>query len=192
MRLRGYDYAQAGAYFVTICAHNRECVFGESMGGEMRLSNIGKIADECWNAIPEHFQQVELDEFVVMPNHIHGILVITDFVGATHASPLQKSPLQEQPRGPNPKSVGAIVGSFKSAVTTRINRLRDTPRTPIWQRNYYEHIIRTERELNVIREYIHNNPLKRSLDMDNPSNWKERRAPRMVNDYLRDAQILVP
>jgi len=89
IRLPGHDYAQAGAYFVTICTDDRQCLFGRVDNAEMRLNHLGQIADECWRMIPAHFGNVELDAFVIMPNHVHGIIVITDVgVGATHASPL--------------------------------------------------------------------------------------------------------
>jgi hypothetical protein len=113
IRLRKYDYAQAGAYFVTICTQSRECLFGEIVRSEMRLNRWGEIAMECWREIPRHFRNVEQDIFTVMPNHIHGILGIVDdtIVGATHASPAYPLSL---PHGPKQKSISAIVGSFKS------------------------------------------------------------------------------
>jgi len=125
---------------------------------------------------------------MVMPNHIHGIIIINnnnDNVGARHASPLQghnrdASPLQkhdqhntspqEQPSGPEPQSIGAIVGSFKSAVTKHINEIRATTSAPVWQRNYYEHIIRNDDSLNVIRQYILDNPAAWDVDDENPAN----------------------
>jgi putative transposase len=121
-------------------------------------------------AIPDHFPHVLLDEFVVMPNHVHGIIVImpTHAVGATHASPLQNDDTPTRPRGPQRQSVGSIVGSFKSAATKRINEQRGTPGAPVWQRDYFEHIIRNDESLNRIREYILNNPLQWALDRENP------------------------
>ena len=105
-----------------------------------------------------------------MPNHVHGIIVImaTHDVGATHASPLQNDDTPTQPRGPQRQSVASIVGSFKSAATNRINEHRGTPGAPVWQRNYFEHIIRDDESLNRIREYILNNPLQWALDRENP------------------------
>ena len=91
IRLQGYDYSQAGAYFVAFCTHNRECLFGEIVNGEMRLNDAGNIAGQCWDDIPIHFPHVDRDECVVMPNHIHGIVVITGTVGAKNFSPLRKS-----------------------------------------------------------------------------------------------------
>ena len=164
IRLKEYDYAQVGAYFVTICARDRECLLGDVIDGEMRLNEYGQIVMECWDEIPRHFPNVELDEFVVMPNHVHGILVIT--VGARHASPLQLS------RGPQRGSLGAVVGSFKSAATKRVNERRDTPGLTIWQRNYYEHVIRNEDEMNRIREYVAQNPAQWAKDENNPLGQK--------------------
>jgi len=182
IRLSGYDYSQPGAYFVTICTLNRACLFGDIVNGVMQLNPIGRMVQECWRAIPQHFPHVVLDAFVVMPNHVHGILVIVEktnagaahsagamrSVGATHASPLQNDNTPTRPRGPKRQSIASIVGSFKSAVTKCINEYRGTPGAPVWQRNYYEHIIRTEESLNRIREYILQNPLRWHLDRENP------------------------
>jgi putative transposase len=163
IRLKGYDYAQVGGYFLTMIARDRTCLFGEVVAGTMVLSDLGKSVQRCWDAIPAHFSNAQLDTFMVMPNHIHGIIVI---VGARHASPLPKG---ISPRGPEPQSIGAIVGSFKSAVTKFINNQRGTPGTSVWQRNYYEHIIRDESTLERIREYIVTNPLRWAIDRENPS-----------------------
>ncbi len=175
IHLRGYDYTQAGAYFVTIVTRNRECLFGAIVDGEMRLNEAGQKVAECWDALPAHFPNVELDAFVVMPNHVHGIVVIADDadavgaqdVRATHASPLREP---ERPRGPARKSIGAIIGSFKSAATKRINASRDTAGAPLWHRNYYEHIIRNEKSLSAIRDYIAGNPANWAGDEENPVN----------------------
>jgi len=167
IRLKDYDYTQAGAYFVTICTHKRECVLGDVVNGEMQLNELGQVVEIEWLKTAEIRDNVELDAFVIMPNHIHGIIVIIEScVGATGRSPLRN--------GPAPKSIGAIVAGFKSAATKRINELRSTPRAPVWQRNYYEHVIRNEDDLNEIREYILNNPLRWELDSENPKNMKRR------------------
>jgi REP element-mobilizing transposase RayT len=166
-RLKGYDYSRAGAYLVTVCTQGRACLFGDVVGGEMRLNAAGRVVEQCWSNIPRHFSHVELDEFVVMPNHVHGIVVIIENVGATHASPLRwRRPTH--PAGPKKRSIGAVVGSFKSAVTKRINELRNTPGTSIWQRNYYEHVMRDDASLCRIREYIVQNPLQWEYDRENP------------------------
>jgi len=171
IRLKGYDYTQAGAYFITVCTKDRACLFGDVADGVMRLNQMGQIVRQCWLAIPDHFPHVMLDEFVVMPNHVHGILVImpTHDVGATHASPLQNDDTPARPRGPQRQSVASIVGSFKSAATKRINHHRGTPGAPVWQRNYYEHIIRDDESLNSIRNYIADNPLRWQIDAENPN-----------------------
>ncbi len=177
IRLANYDYTQAGAYFVTICAHERVHWFGDVLDGQIRLSACGVVVAECWEAIPQHLQHVELDAFVVMPNHVHGIFAVS-VVGATHASPsgaapptrrraTHASPLRWKASGPISRSVGAIVGSFKAAVTKRINATGNTPGALVWQRNYYEHVIRSDDELNRIRDYIATNPQRWSLDAEN-------------------------
>ncbi|HZX12945.1 MAG TPA: transposase [Thermodesulfobacteriota bacterium] len=128
VRLKEHDYSQSGAYFITICTYKRECLFGEIVDGEMQLNEFGGIVATCWNEVPRHFKNIQLDAFITMPNHVHGIVIITDSVGARHASPLQ-SP--QTPRGPKPQSLGAIVGSFKSTITKRINKIPGTPTTPL-------------------------------------------------------------
>lgn len=183
IRLRGYDYAQAGAYFVTICVQNHELIFGDVIGAEMRLSSFGHLVVECWQAIPDHFHHATLDTFIAMPNHVHGILVIAhseshpDDGGATHASPLRpyswSAAEQSTARGPRSGSIGAIIGSFKSASAKRINQARGTAGVPVWQRNYYEHVIRDAEALNRIREYIVTNPLGWALDRENPQRQGE-------------------
>ena len=169
VRLKEYDYSQPGGYFITIVAYQRICLFGEILNEEMQLNEYGHIADECWCAIPDHFTNVELEAYVVMPNHVHGIIVINNenrttmnsssSVGARHASPLP-------PRGVKPHSIGAIVGSFKSAVTRRIGR--ELNATGIWQRNYYEHIIRDHKDWDRIHRYIESNPSMWVEDEENP------------------------
>jgi putative transposase len=158
IRLKGYDYSQSGAYFVTMVTHQRECLFGEVVDREMILNDFGKIADEFWRVIPDHFPNVELGAHIVMPNHVHGIIAIT--VGATHASPLPKN-------GTKPGSLGVIVGSYKSAVTKRINRKYTA--TKIWQRNFYEHIIRNDDDMECIWNYIESNPIMWADDDENPA-----------------------
>lgn len=183
IRLRGYDYTQAGAYFVTIVTHGREPFFGDVANGGMQLSAYGRVAATMWQRIPRHFPHVQLDEWIVMPNHVHGIIVIvgggdafsvgrSDDVATAHGEPIIvfKVPDEEcvAPTGPPPGSLGAIVGNFKSVTSRRVNRMRKTPGTPLWQRNYHEHIIRNERELNGIRQYIHDNPARWLDDAENP------------------------
>ena len=171
IRLKNYDYTQAGYYYVTVCTRNRECIFGEIVGGVMHLSEAGRIMQECWDELPNHHSGVRLDAFVVMPNHVHGIVVLYDdgirsAVGAQHAVPLQHS----QQYNVRPGSLGAILRSFKSAATKRVNERHGVPGTPIWQRNYYEHVVRNELQLDFIRTYIVNNPSNWQNDIENPLN----------------------
>ena len=157
LRLRGYDYSWAGAYFVTVCTYNRACLFGEIVNGEMRLNGVGQVARRVWDGLPRHYRHVELDAVVVMPNHVHGILTL---VGAGFKpAPTPRHGLPE------------IVRAFKTFSARRINGLRHTPGVPVWQRNYYEHIIRNETALNRVRQYIMDNPARWAEDPENPTRW---------------------
>jgi REP element-mobilizing transposase RayT len=171
IRLKGYDYSAEGACFVTICTRNRECLFGQIADGIMVLNEHGEIATRCWLEIPDHFPQVELDEYIVMPNHLHGVLVIRcrgEAFGAPNASPLPPQP----PHGTQPGSLGAIIQNYKSISTRKINHQRKSPGTPVWQRNYYEHVVRNEKSLDDIRSYILSNPSCWDQDEENPSPQK--------------------
>jgi len=174
---------------VTICTHNHECTLGEILDGELRLNEIGRIVEEEWLKTAIIRPDIQLDSYVVMPNHIHGIIVLYEgrdalqsdkSVGANCHSPHEKpqnnpfnngayidTPLQNTFRSPS-HTIGAIVRGFKSATTKHINEIRGTPRMQFWQRNYYEHIIRSDKELNNIREYIVNNPMQWHVDEENP------------------------
>lgn len=167
IRLRNYDYSSAGAYFVTICTWQRECLFGDIVDGEMRLNESGNIVLAEWERTPEIRKEIELDMAVIMPNHFLVCIVDGGTVGATRRSPLQSR--LRQP-GPIPRSLGAFVAGFKSATTKQINIIRANPGCPVWQRNYYERVIRNAEELGRAREYIVNNPLKWALDKENPTN----------------------
>jgi REP element-mobilizing transposase RayT len=159
-RLRGYDYSQSGAYFVTVCVQNRQSVFGKVMNGKMILNDTGRMVEGEWLNTPAVRPYVDLDEFVVMPNHFHGIIMIRNeptIVGATH---------RVAPTGPTAGSVGAMMAQFKSIATKRMRALGHS--SFAWQRNYYEHIVRDEDSLNRIREYILTNPLRWDLDRENP------------------------
>jgi putative transposase len=167
IRLRNYDYSQAGGYFVTICTHQRGCLLGEITDENTELSKIGKIAQECWFEIPKHFGDVQLDEFVVMPNHVHGIIIINQriSVGTDYNLSLRR---QNRFRNVIAESLSYVVAGFKSAVTRKINRSKNTSHPLAWQSRFYDHIIRNEAELNRIRQYIITNPLKWELDRENP------------------------
>lgn len=168
IRLAGWDYSQAGVYFVTVVTWQRDCLFGDVVGGEMRLNDFGEIADECWRAIPEHFPHVELGAYVVMPNHVHGIILINE-VGAQHCCAPTLDGKNENRRKINvkPGSLGAIVRSYKSAVSYKINKQFNA--TGIWQRNYHEHIIRNDREMGNVWRYIESNPVMWESDAENPN-----------------------
>ncbi len=160
IRLKGYDYASLGAYFVTLCIQDRMNLLGVMEGAQVILGPQGEMIQRAWKAIPEHYPAVGVDTFVVMPNHLHGIILLR---GAEHP-------------GDNVTSLGDVIKRFKS-VTTRmyVTGVAELGWNPfngrLWQRNYYEHIIRTEEELGTIRKYIHNNPAQWSEDHDNPVNW---------------------
>ena len=171
-RLQGYDYAQAGAYFVTICTHNRLERFGVIVDGMMQLNALGGIAEEEWFQTASLRPNVELDAFVVMPNHVHGIIVIhdtRDSVGTGRALSLQPSTPASSEHTSAGKSVSgslpAIVGAYKSAVTKRVNRIQNISAFPLWQGRYHDHIIRNEADLNRIREYVVNNSARWQEDV---------------------------
>ncbi len=182
MRLHGYDYSQAGAYFLTICTADRRILFGEVVDHQMVLNEAGRIVTDEWLRSARIRPEIELDAWVVMPNHIHGILTIAD-VGSERdrrSRPDQRSlttgvclpgrgDRRVAPTGPGPGSVGAIVAGFKSASAKRINAFRGTGGEPVWQRNYYEHVIRYEAVLNRIRQYIAENPARWAEDPENPA-----------------------
>ena len=187
IRLKDYDYTQAGAYFITLCVENRACVLGDVIDGEMQLSPSGAIVAEAWEWLAQQYPYVAIDEYVVMPNHFHGIIVIdAPTVGAVREPPNEPpnepptipSPstptvrtvgaVREPPNKPPRKSLGRLIGAFKTVSTKRINELNTTPGISFWQRNYYEHIIRHENALDRIRRYIIRNPMKWAIDRQNP------------------------
>ncbi|MFK8268422.1 transposase [Capnocytophaga cynodegmi] len=182
IRLKGYDYSREGLYFITICCQNRAHYFGEIINEEMQLNEIGEIAQKCWRDIPNHFKNVLLHTFVVMPNHIHGIIEIVTPVGANQHLPYNETVNQHLPhnetanyhlpdenrgkdlsplRGTS-NTIGSIVRGFKIGVTKWVRS--NTNIHQIWQRNYYEHIIRNEASYFKIHEYIENNPAKWNED----------------------------
>jgi len=177
LRLKEYDYSRLGAYFITICTYEKECIFGKVENEYMLLNQFGKIVLEFWNNLPERYANIKLDSFVIMPNHVHGIIKIIDTVGAIHELPLQTANTNQKTKRRR-MLIPKVVGYFKMNSAKQINTIRNSTDIPVWQRNYYEHIIRNENKLNKIREYIHNNPLKWHLDRDNPG--------RTGNDLLED------
>jgi len=138
---------------VTICTQGRKLLFGEIVGSEMVLNEYGRVVGECWEWLTRQYPYVQLDKWVVMPNHIHGIIVL----GGSRTAPTDKQ-----------KSLSSIVGAFKTVSTSSINRLRRSPGVPIWQRNYYEHIIREEEDLDHVRQYLIYNPGRWAEDEENP------------------------
>ncbi|MEA3359178.1 MAG: transposase [Thermodesulfobacteriota bacterium] len=163
IRLRGYDYSQSGAYFVTICTQNKKCFFGNMVNDEMVLNDAGRMINMIWDELPFNYPGVNIDEFQIMPNHVHGIIILDN----------------GQPRGVAPTAAAGlslpdVVHRFKSLTTARYIRgvkQNQWPPFPgkLWQRNYYEHIVRDENELNEIRRYIRDNPRKWDLDRENPN-----------------------
>jgi putative transposase len=176
IRLRDYDYTQAGAYFVTICTQDRQPVLGEVVHGEMVLSDPGQTVQTIWREMPQHYPGAEVDAFVVMPNHVHGIIILVGATPRVGATPCGCPESSGQARGPaptRPLSLADVVHRFKSLTTARY-RL-GVPQDGwqafpgrLWQRNYYEHIIRDEEELNRIRQYITDNPARWDDDPENP------------------------
>lgn len=177
IRLHGYDYAQAGAYFITSVTKDRLCLFGDVVGGEMRLSELGHIVQMAWDELLGYYRSVQCDAFIVMPNHIHGIITLTEN-GASGKSDVGAGfkPARGVEVGPNSARAGLkpaptlleVVRAFKTFSARRINEIRGTAGNSVWQRNYYEHVVRGEIELHRIREYIANNPLQWELDRENP------------------------
>ncbi|MDP2935287.1 MAG: transposase [Dehalococcoidia bacterium] len=180
IRLAGYDYGQVGAYFLTICAYSHECLFGEIADGEMVVNAYGMSVLACWGDLPHHYRNVLLDAFVIRPNHVHGIVILTGSGSEVVGAGLKPAPTVPQKPAPTVTAKPApsadakvhplseITRAFKTFSSRRINELRRTPGVPVWQGNYYEHIIRNEDEMNRIREYIIHNPSRWAEDVENP------------------------
>lgn len=153
LRLHGYDYAFPGAYFVTICSAGKRPVLGSVSGERIVLSPAGEIVRSEWIALAERFPRTVLDEFVIMPNHLHGVLAFVGPAGGASLSP----------------TLFEVIGAFKSISTIKVNRLLRQRGAALWQRSYYEHIVRTGEDLRKIQRYIYENPLMWSLDPENPN-----------------------
>jgi REP-associated tyrosine transposase len=163
IRLRGYDYSRPGIYFFTICAAGRAALFGNVVDGMMLPNNAGRTVRQVWAELPRHYSGVEIDAFVVVPNHIHGVIVLTNSVGAGSPRPAAgagTAPLQG--------TLGRVVARFKYESTQRLNSARGTPGARLWQRNYYEHVVRGGESLDGIRRYIFENPAHWESDPENP------------------------
>jgi REP element-mobilizing transposase RayT len=175
IRLKGHDYSQSGAYFVTICAQNRECLLGDVVDGRIRVNDAGQMVQRIWNDLSVKYPGIETDAFVVMPNHIHGIIVI---VGAQFIAPINCNTINQTKKNESIKqgainrapTVGEIVRAFKAQCTHAINQIRNTPGHPVWQRNYYEHVVRNDDGMKRVREYVISNPAKWDNDENNPTN----------------------
>ncbi len=167
IRLSNRDYSAPDFYFVTICALQSRCIFGRILNAQMEPSRLGRIVKECWAAIPVHFAHTRLHAFVVMPNHMHGIVEIVRRVGAQHAAPLQEMQTVEDRRCQvHPGSLSAIVRSFKSEVTRRA-RLELSWLGDVWQRNYFERVLRDSRELADASAYVVENIKNWVIDIEN-------------------------
>lgn len=174
IRLKRYDYTEAGAYFITIVTQSGECLFGEVVNGIMRLNDAGRMVSCVWNELPERFPSIILDAFVVMPNHIHGIIVSASNDDAPIRIPVGAGLVPARHRATTrvAPTVGDVIGAFKSRVTVEYTRgVRTNGWMPfrgrLWQRNYYEPIIRNEESLNRIRQYILDNPQRWAIDPEN-------------------------
>ena len=178
IRLQGYDYSQAGAYYITVCTRNRECLFGNVVDGQMQSNEAGQIVQAVWDGLQQCYEGIELDAFIIMPNHVHGIVVIRPRVGAIHELPVQQ--IHESPLPSKPSALARIadrrrmllskiIGRFKMVTAKQINDLRQTRGSALWQRNYYEHIVRDEASLNRVRQYIADNPAQWEFDRENPA-----------------------
>jgi putative transposase len=160
IRLKEFDYSTPWWYYITICTYNRKNLFGQIKNSKMILSDLGIIVEEEWLHTAELRSNVEIDYYVIMPNHFHSTLIINSRDKARLVPTNEKREFGRTVAN----SLSTIVGSFKSAVTKRINELRNSSREPVWQKNYYEHIIRNENDLNNIQKYIETNPLKWEID----------------------------
>jgi len=161
IRSRDYDYSSEGMYFMTICTKARACLFGDIRDGEVQLNRFGKIMYECWNDLPNHYANVELDTYVIMPNHFHGIILLVNGIGSNSVANVGAG---LKPAPTKCHALPEIVRGFKTFSSRRINADRNTPGTSVWQRNYYERVIRHEEELFETRKYIQENSLKWELD----------------------------
>ena len=180
IRLTGYDYSRPGAYFVTICVKDHTNLFGSIEKAVMRENEFGKIVRECWNDLPNHYSSVKLDTFVIMPNHIHGIIVILDDDHVDVVAGLKPATTPAPTNKIKRHGLSEIIRALKTFSARRINEIRESSGVPIWQRNYYEHIVRTESALHQIRKYIEENPV----------NWQVNNG-EILSDELKRITALV-
>jgi putative transposase len=179
IRARCYDYSQPGTYFVTICADGMKCWFGNTENGAVHLNSVGQVVEECWCAIPKHFPTVELDAFVVMPNHMHGI------VGIPWRGTAYRAPTEAEFGKPVANSLSTVIRSFKSATTKRLRETTGNSGLVVWQRNYFEHVVRNDDALERIREYIVSNPWNWAADSENPDRTGEDKFDAWLRSFRR-------
>jgi putative transposase len=177
IRLKDFDYTVNAAYFVTLCTWEREASFGTVISSEMQPSSLGTVVQALWLEIPDHPPQVQLDSFILMPNHMHAILIFT-----RRGLPWQTLAPQRTPTFGHrvPGSLGSVIGTFKSAVTRQARETAANPELRVWQKNYFERVIRNDRELNAVREYIAQNPTNWARDRETKSDleWHGLAFPR--------------
>lgn len=167
LRLTGFNYASPGAYYITICTHGQKSIFGTIEDNAMKLNDFGRIVEQCWFDLNNHYASIQLYEFVIMPNHIHGIIMIGDAWAGLKPAPTYAH-----------HGIPEIVRAFKTFSSRRINKMRNTPGTPVWQRNYYEHIIRNDESMQRISNYIKNNPSHWTVgDQSDPNTYVNRHIP---------------
>ena len=170
IRLKEYDYSWVGWYYITICTRDHGCILGNLRDDLILENHLGRMVRETWIDLPNHYA-IDLDDFVIMPNHIHGIVIINNLtVGAIHESPLQRDTKSIRRK----MLLSKIIGRFKMTSAKNANILLKKPSLPFWQRGFYEHIIRNDADLYRIRTYIRNNPLQWALDEENPENVRRR------------------
>ena len=162
IRLKGHDYTAAGTYFVTVCVRDRECLLGQITDGTMSLNNYGHIVANAWQWLSTRYGVI-LDESVVMPNHLHGIIGRDGRGGSRTAPTLDRKPNEDRD-----KPLGGLIGAFKTVSTKRINLSRQTPGMKVWQRDYWDRVVRDAMELDRIRDYIRGNVANWSADPLNP------------------------
>ncbi len=170
IRLKEYDYSRAGAYFITICTYNKECILGKVTNSKVQLNEYGIIVDNEWTKTAEIRSNIIIDKYIVMPNHLHGIIIILDNGSSRNTG--HRVPTFEQFGRPTSNSIPTIIRSFKAVTKKRINETRKSYGKAVWQPRFYEHIIRNRDELDKIRQYIIDNPLQWELDSKNPDNTK--------------------
>jgi putative transposase len=173
IRLRGHDYTQPGAYYVTVCTYDRRCLFGEILDGQMRRNKLGDIVHDEWYRTASVRREIRLDAFVVMPNHIHGTIEITELktrAGSMQLTRRGDAARRPYPAGPEAGSLGAIIGQIKSATTRQINRMEGEVPARAWQRNFYDRVVRNKQEMQRVREHILANPQTWARDHENPAN----------------------